>query len=446
MSQDLAEFVASLKYEQLPPEVVEFAKSLILKTVAGVLAGMDCSNTQKLLKNIQSRELPGEVSILGTGRRTSAWEGVLLNAFAAHASELEDVAIPEGGCSWDVTVIPLLLTLADKTSMSGKALIEATVAGLEAHYRTCLPFETMHLGQSLPTTAGMGCAAAAAKAYGLDADQITAAMGFALSGSAITEASLGTDAHFLESALHSFQGMIGADMARMGMSSNPDLTSYKDMLSKTVTLDDAMADLGTHWFFQEMWVKKYPNSISIHRQLDAFFEIMDEYNLGAEDIDTVEVIAGPEDAGCDNPSPVTAGEKQFSFQHAIGVAMANGELNVRDFFDGTVTDPNILGARGKVCVTIQPVAETTGPVRYMSRPTTVVVRTKAGVEHAKVRMSVIGSTDEPMTRSQFNAVFEQFTKHHLSPEKIHNFQNMIWKLEDVEDFSVGLAGLVPSAK
>ncbi|MEN9063035.1 MmgE/PrpD family protein [Ponticoccus litoralis] len=446
MARDLGSFVAGVEYAQLPPEVVEFAKSLILKTVAGVLAGMSCPNTRKLLDDIQARALRGEVSILGTGLRTSAWEGVLLNAFAAHASELEDVAIPDGGCSWDVTVIPLLLTLAEKNSMSGKALIEATVAGLEAHYRTCLPFDVMRLGQSLPTTSGMGCAAAAAKAYGLDAEQTTAAMGFALSGPAITEASLGTDAHFLESALHSLQGMMGADMARMGLTSNPDLASYKDMLSKGISLDDAMANLGTHWFFREMWVKKYPNSISIHRQLDALFEIMAAERLASDDIETVEIIAGAEDAGCDNPNPVSAGEKQFSFQHALGLAILNGELSVSDFLDGEVDEPRLLEARGKVRVTIEAVGKSSEPVRYMSRPTTVIVRTKNGETFTKERMAVIGSVDEPMTRAQFNAVFEQFAKHHLAPENIRAFQDTIWALEEVADMSVALGALAPGAQ
>ncbi|WP_347309978.1 MmgE/PrpD family protein [Defluviimonas sp. SAOS-178_SWC] len=441
MAQELGEFVARVSYDQLPSEVVEFAKALILKTVAGTLAGSACPNAAKLIDMIRARALPGEVAVIGTDLRTSIWEGVLLNAFSAHASELEDVAIPEGGCSWDVTIIPLLLTLADKLHLSGKALIEAAVAGLEAHYRTSLPFDTMRLGQSLPPTSAMGCAAAAAKAFGLDAGQTTAAMGFALSAPGITEASLGTDAHFLESALHALQGLIGAEMARLGLTSNPDLAAYGEMLSKKVTLQDAMADLGESWLFTGMWIKKYPNSISIHRQLDALFEILAEHGLTYDDIETVEIVTGPEDAGCDKPYPETAGDKQFSFQHAIGLAMLNGELKVSDFLTHTPHDPKLDEARGKVIVTILPSDAGAGPVRYMSRPTTVIVRTRGGGEYTKERMAVIGSSEEPMTRAQFDEVFARYARDHLPADALKQMLGTIWSLDTVADVSIHLKAL-----
>lgn len=443
MAEELGRFASSLTFDQIPPDVVEFAKSLVLKTIAGMLAGAKCPNSSKMIDLVRARSLPGEVGVIGTDLRTSIWEGALLNAFSAHASELEDVAIPDGGCSWDVTVIPLLLTLADRLNLSGKALIEATVAGLEVHYRTSLPFDIMRLGQSLPTTSAMGCAAAAARAYGLGPEGITSAMGFALSGPAITEASLGTDAHFLESALHALQGLIGAEMAKMGLTSNPDIASYGEMLSRKVTLQDAMADLGRHWFFTEMWVKKYPNSISIHRQLDALFALMAEHGLSYGDIETVEVVAGVEDQGCDRPDPQTNGDLQFSFQHALGLAMLNGKLKVTDFLAETAQDARLAEAMKKVRVTIvRPdgpgAAE---PVRYMSRPTTVNILTRDGRSFGQERKAVFGSPEDPMRREDFAKVFTQYAADHISAERLESTMASVWALETVPDVSVLLRAL-----
>jgi len=432
IAEELGKFVVGVNYDALPKEAVEFAKALILKTVAGTVAGSACPNAQKMAGLIRERNLPEEVGVIGCGFRTSSWEGVLLNAFCGHASELEDVGHSPGGVSWDITVIPLMLPLAQKLQLSGKALIETIVAGLEVHYRTCLPFDATSLGMVLPPTSAMGCAAAAAKAYELDAEQTTAAMGFTLSCPSMAEASMGTDAHFLESSLHSMQGLIGAEMAKLGLVSNPDIRSYEGMLAKGVKFEDVTADLYKRWCFQEIWIKKYPNCFLVHRQLDALFEIMRDNKLTHEDIQSVEVQTGPGDACCDRPNPKTVGDMQFSFQHSLGVAMLKGELTLEDFLPDAANDPNIEVARGKVSVNIDPNIPYTVS---MAEPTTVVVRTKDGKDHSKQRISAIGSTEEPLSKEQFNQLYRHYTKSGLSEENIERTMTMIWDLENQNDIS-----------
>src|SRR4030042_345708 len=123
-----------------------------------------------------------------------------------------------GGVSWDITVIPLLLPLAQHLRISGKNLIEALAVGLEVHTRTC-SFPTNHLG-IVVFPGAMGPAAAGAKAFGLGVEETVSALGLAMSGPAISLLNLGKDAHFLESALQSSQGIIAAEMAKEGMSGN----------------------------------------------------------------------------------------------------------------------------------------------------------------------------------------------------------------------------------
>ena len=433
IAEELGQFSAGVSYSMLPKEAVEFAKALILKTVAGTVAGSAGPNAQKVAGLIQERKLPEEVGAIGCGFRTSLWEGVLLNAFCGHASELEDVGFSTGGISWDITVIPLMLPLGERLHLSGKALIEAVVAGLEVHCRTSLPFDVLHLGMSFPPTSAMGCAVAAAKAYGLNPEQITAAMGFTLSGPPLSEAALATDAHFVESSLQAMQGLIGADMARIGLTSNPDLKSFEGMLAKDAVFEDFTAGLSEHWHFQEMWMKKYPNCFSIHRQLDALFEILRDNRLTYEDIERVEVHTGPDEAWCDRPDPKTAGDLQFSFQHSLGVAMLNGELTLEDFLPDSAHNPELANARRKVDVNIENSADET--VGYMSAPTTVTVKVKDGKSYSKQRMSVIGSTEEPLSHAQLSDLYRRYCKNGLSPANIENTMEMLWELENLSDVS-----------
>jgi 2-methylcitrate dehydratase PrpD len=130
VASQLARFSAGVSYDELPPSAVEFAKALILKIVAGEVGGSHTPSAQKLGSLVRDRGLPEEVGVVGQGYRTSLWDATLMNVFSGHCSELEDVAHSPGGVSWDISVIPMVLTMGEKLHLSGKAVIEAVAAGL----------------------------------------------------------------------------------------------------------------------------------------------------------------------------------------------------------------------------------------------------------------------------------------------------------------------------
>ncbi len=119
LAAQLAKFVVQTSYPEIPKEVVDFTKGLVLKTVAGTLAGSATPSGRKMSSIIKSRNLSGVAGVIGCGFKTTLWDAVFLNAYLAHASELEDDSFV-GGVSWDITVIPLLLPLAEHLRMSGK--------------------------------------------------------------------------------------------------------------------------------------------------------------------------------------------------------------------------------------------------------------------------------------------------------------------------------------
>lgn len=105
IAYQLAKLVVETKYPEIPAEVVNFTKGLTLKTTAGMTAGSAMPSPRKLAKIIKDRKLPEDVNVIGCGFKTSLWEAIFLNAFFAHASELEDDSF-NGGVSWDITVVP----------------------------------------------------------------------------------------------------------------------------------------------------------------------------------------------------------------------------------------------------------------------------------------------------------------------------------------------------
>jgi 2-methylcitrate dehydratase PrpD len=433
----LSDFAADFKYADIPEDILQFTKCLTLKTVAGMIAGSSKNSAHKMAKIIKSRNLPEDVGIIGGGFKTSLWEAVFLNAFFAHASELEDDKIG-GGLAWDITVIPLLLPLAEKLKLSGKTLVEALVIGLEVHTRSCLPY-TEHLGVSAIPGA-LGPAVGAARAFGLNSREISQAMGLAISGAPLSMINWGTDAHCFESALHSLQGIIAAEMAKEGMTSNPDLITYLSKLlgKERVEPEKMLEGLGKRWMLRDIWIKKYPCCFLNHRQIDAVITTMKKHTLGYDDIASVQVDASPAEEICNRPEPQVEGDLQFSLQNLLGAAMLYGDVNLEHVSAKALADTKQKEACSKVKVVIHPDWSSI----LMEAPARVTLNTCNGNTIHVERMYPIGSAKEPLTVEQFRSLYYKFTRSKLPDKEIARTSEALLHLEELPDIHALMETLV----
>lgn len=424
----LAEFAVETKYSDIPKEVLEFAKVLTLKTVSGILAGSAKPSGRKMAGLIRSQKFPEEVGVMGSRFKTALWGAVLLHPYFAHVSELEDDRF-NGGIAWDITVIGLLFPLAEKLGLSGKALLESIALGLEVHSRTTL-FGAEHLGQvMIPGAAGP--AVGAARALGLGVKETAAALGLAMSGVPQAIQSFGTDAHYFESGLQSLQGVIAAEMAKIGLAGNPDIATYLSTYlgKERVAPEKMVADLGRHWVFCEIWVKKYPCCFLLHRQIDSVLELKRQHNLSYEEVKTIEVHASPADKICDRPDPKSEADLQFSFQNVLSAAMLDGDVNLRHFTEEAVGDRRLKEARSKVKFILYPDLSST----ILVAPARVVVKMKDGREFSRERIYPIGHPKEPLTTEQLRGLYAKFCQGILPEKNISRTADMIFNLESLSN-------------
>lgn len=420
----LAEFVNRTRHSDIPPEVIEFAKSLMLKTVAGLACGAAKPTGRKMAEIVKGHNAGVDVRVIKCDFRTSLWESVFLHSYLAHASELEDDR-NNGGTSWDITVIPLLLSLGDKLRLSGKAFTEALVAGLEVHTRTCL-FGAEHMGLSLVPGA-IGPAMAAAKAMGLNREQTTAAIGIAMSCAPLAFANYGTDAHFLESSLQALHGLMAAEMARQGLTGNPDITTFlSNFLGPDKVAPEKMVDqLGKKWILCEIWIKKYPCCFRTHRQVDMLLGLMNEHGLRYEEIASVDAPISTSDALLNRPEPRTEGDLQFSMQHILGAAMLDGDVNLDNINDDAAADSRFKDARRKVNVFTDPSL----PRPSRAAPARITLKTKKGEEFPSQRMYPIGAPQDPLSAEQIRKLYFKFGRGALTEKQLQSAAEAIDNLD-----------------
>lgn len=134
VTRPLATYAASLKFRDLPPEVVAITKTAVLNILAAAIGG-----AQTRIGGLHlglAKELGGGVqqaTLLGDGTRVSRAVAAYANGSLAFALDYEDV------CQYVLhpgpIVVPAVLAVGESLQATGRQLIESVVAGYEVGTR-----------------------------------------------------------------------------------------------------------------------------------------------------------------------------------------------------------------------------------------------------------------------------------------------------------------------
>ena len=182
MAKTLARFCCGLTYEDLSPEVVDWAKYLCLDFAGVSLNGSTTKSAKTVVQAIESVQRPGPSVIIGTSKRALPEYAAMANSTAFHSLELDDIN-NESSIHLGVVAYPTALAMADVASVDGKSFITSVVAGYEVMVRlgrALKPAEHYKRGFHPTGTCGaFGAATVASRLLGLDTDSMTAALGVA---------------------------------------------------------------------------------------------------------------------------------------------------------------------------------------------------------------------------------------------------------------------------
>ncbi|MEG1848991.1 MAG: MmgE/PrpD family protein [Oscillospiraceae bacterium] len=254
----LADFLAALRWEDLPPEVQQAAVRCTLDTFAAAAGACDDPLLRKLEPAMT--RFSGDsraVSLWGTDRRTDLQTGVLLNAMAAHTLELDDVHAASKTHIGSVAV-PAAWGLSEQMDCTGRELLLAVVCAYEATSRIGMALGVSshrNRGWHATGTAGVfGAAAACGKLLALDGAQMVSALGMAgTQASGLWSFLLdGATSKILHPARAAVSGLDAALLAQAGMKGTGHVLEAADggllaAMSDESELACVDRDLGTVW-------------------------------------------------------------------------------------------------------------------------------------------------------------------------------------------------------
>ncbi|WP_209647440.1 MmgE/PrpD family protein, partial [Sinorhizobium mexicanum] len=133
LTQDVANTVASLTYDELPVAVLDKAKLLVLDHVGCMIAGSTTRGARQMTPYLARIDSGGPSTVFGTSLCFHPANAAHANGHSASMLSLDDSYVLFGHPG--NSIIPAALAVAEEVNSSGKALIAAIVGGYEMSLR-----------------------------------------------------------------------------------------------------------------------------------------------------------------------------------------------------------------------------------------------------------------------------------------------------------------------
>jgi 2-methylcitrate dehydratase PrpD len=311
LSREFAGFVAGLRFDDLPPEVVDRAKGVTLQALSSALVARDMPASRQALALMQDEDAGGGgvATVLCHGTRLTKAGAAFVNAETIFA-----------GGKWDTfrmlthpgtAILPAALVAAELAGSSGREFLTAIAAAYEVMERMAAEFIPTVMSRGFhagPVFGIFGAAVAAAKLGGLDAEQIHGAIaqcvnlatgnleGIRSGGRSLREG--GAVRNALLAVALARHGTPGGETTLEGdagfyhsyAGSNRGDLRYSFTGDNRTDLAKITANLGRDWIFLETLYRIYSTAGYNIAHVDVTAALCREHNLTYADIDRIEAV------------------------------------------------------------------------------------------------------------------------------------------------------------
>lgn len=360
VSGKMAAFAADLRYEDLPDDVRERAKLVLLDALGCALAGSATEDLQSIRQAMQAAAGVGGDSLLwGTAEHAPLPLAALANGTAIHAREMDDF---EGCLHSGSVVIPAALGTAIRAGCSGRELLTAIVLGYDIARRALegcggnLPLKD-HGWHSTGICGAFGAAVAVSRVLGLDAQRIQWALGFAGSNAGGTWAFIpdGAMSKRVHPGFAAQSGVVSAYLAASGVTGPSSIFEaewggfFPTYAGASADMEKATENLGSDFRIRIVGFKPHAACRGSHGGIDAMLELRREHDLRPENVARIVVRGSPTHVKQLGKQEVhTILDAQFSLPYGIAVALATGGAMLDQYSPQALRRPEISTLARKI--------------------------------------------------------------------------------------------------
>jgi 2-methylcitrate dehydratase PrpD len=441
----IAEFVAGLTYEKIPPEVRERIKLLMLDSLGCAIYGANLEWCRILRGTLEALDSSRTTSVWGTSQKLSSPHAALVNGTQVQGFELDDVhrkAVLHVGA----VTLPALFAVAEShAELPGRDLLTAAVAGYEIGPRVGLCMGQEHIGQGWHSGATVGvfsAAAGAARALSLDTGQTVHALGIAgTQSSGLMAAQYGAMVKRMHAGRAAQSGLYGALLAQQGFTGIVDVfeapyggfcTTFSRSHDR-FNLDALSAGLGERFETMGIALKFYSCVGSNHTTLDAIRDIRTRRPFASDDI--AEIVVHGSQVTVDHvgwpyrPDGLTAAQLNLPF--CVATLIIEGDVFVDQFKPDCIDDAARIALSRKVKVEHDPAITALGAgARHLVR---VDVHFRDGTVEREAREAPRGSEQSFAGTADIVEKFRKLTRGVMAEKQQDALVEAALGLEKVPD-------------
>jgi 2-methylcitrate dehydratase len=448
----LADLILSIRYEDLPPDVIGETKRLILDTLACAFGGFSEGPSKIVRKTV--RELGGssESTVIGEGSRTSCALATLANGTMIRYLDHNDYysgrdpSHPSGN-------LAAALAVAERQRLGGADVILGMVIAYEVQIRLCDYAGTPNIwerGWHHATNMQFSSAALASRLLRLDRRATANALAIAGSHNNTLAQSQRGNIPMMKASAEATIAKGGVEAALLAMNG---LTGPEEVFEGHLGWARAVAgevDFGAltkpmagHYRIMDACMKPYAAEMMTQAPIQAAIDLVREKNLDVSQID--KVVARFHAYALNKPSwdpkkldPSDRETADHSFPYCIAVAMLEGDCGPEQFGQDKLFSPVVRDLMKRIELVADPELTALWP---NSSGAAIVVTFRSGLRFEKVCKYPPGHPKNRLSDQQVESKFRRLSRGLLTDRQADRVIEGVWHLDECNNLADFMAEL-----
>jgi 2-methylcitrate dehydratase len=451
----LANYAASLEYDDLPSDVVHQGKRLVVDSLGCGIGAFNSVPAKAVRAMASSYMSTRSATLLGTDTRTTPDLAALANGAMIRYLDFNDNYAGKSNAHPSDSVAPMM-AVAEAFDAPGRDLITGIVLAYEIQSAWADTFRLKDGGpwdQAVYPTISMPLGAG--KVMGLSKGQLAEAVRLSVvQGLPLLEARRGKISHWKACAVPNAgrNGIVSAILAQQGLTGPPTIFEgvagfFAGVNRGPMYLEPLAGEGGTQNPFRIMKssIKRFPagffSQTAIEGALNARDALMidNSYEIRRVLVKTFDhgfsVMAG-------DPTrwrPKTRETADHSIPFVVACALHSGSVGIEHFEEDVLMDPEIISLMDKIEVQLDPECDAAWPDATLN---IVTVEMKDGRTHTVETPHYLGHFKRPMSDGDIEDKFRRLTKSLLTSKQQDELIEKVWDLDNVDDISEVFGKLV----
>ena len=448
----LCKMVVDTKYEDLPGDVINYAKHCILDIMAVTIGGSAMEGISTVVDLVKDKGGKPQSVIPFYGGKVPASEAAFAIGPMTRAMDMGD-AHQEGGHSSEYIFPALLAATGLRDRVSGKDFITAFVVGSEILVRVGIAFKVVSNAIPMGQIGGhyiFGCIGAIGKLLGLTLEELENAEGIGRGMTQPYDVAMLTPPSNMVRIHHGFIGQDAINaclLAEKGITGpcgevSDVLVGHTGYLSIAKWQTDPSLltkKLGKEWEMMNIAMKPNPSCGCTHTSIEGILEQMEEQNFESEDIDSINIDVSPViwTAICvpkeERWNPRTVPECQFSLPYAVATAAFDKEVFLNSYSAEARTRQDVRELMTRISAIEDP-----GLSSFAVR---LNVTLKNGRKYSREYHHTKGHPEKPFNEQELISRFKKcvpYSALKLSDVAVDSLIQAILNLENIDDVAGSL--------